>query len=1161
MGAVWRAEERATGRPVAAKVFHASGPEALQELKREFRVCRDLVHPNLVGLRELHVQGSVGLFTMELVDGVPFVAALRPSPRFRSTARTTLAWHHTAEEPPERPPEPPASDPRPLAADGLARLRHLLRQLLEALRTLHGTGIVHQDVKPENVLVTPDDRVVLLDFGLASLRHEGPADEIVGTIGYLAPERLTGAAPTPAADAFAVGVLLYEALVGRPPTQGPLHDQLRQLFGGEVVAPAEALDDVPEALSELAMTLLSPDPDARGTLDEALVALDTGRVEAPGAPPLLGRDEEIDALLDHLTARDARRICLLRGPSGHGKSRLLDALVERIAPDEGHLVLRSRCSAVEYVPFQGLDPLVDGLAQWLRSWSGDETPPPSAPLCGVFPVFGPPSTPVAATAEERLRAIDDLARLFRFAAERTRLVWILDDAQWLDGDSSWAIARLLRGSRIEARIVFAYRPDASFEARVREIEAPAREIALGELDASLVRAWWAQHARDGGDPIAGLTATTDHLPPFVVASLTTWLPRARPDEAGPGVLGWQSALRHAVDRLAPAAQDVVVFVCLAATDLRWEEAAGLVDGAAAPDAILRGAVASRLLHIERDFSTRALRPVHDRIRQGILEHLGADPVRHRRLAQVFAGRAAAEALVAHHYIAAGDEAAAVEPLARAAARAMEQSAFERAAGLYRQALACSGDRARFGVPLAEALAAHGRLADAAETLLRTAPNLPDRDRDRVRARAADLLIGAGMLDRGEAVLGELLREVGVSMPTSTATEFGRLAWWSVRGRLPRAGASTSPARLDALYVAGACLGVFEPVRSASLHAQHRAEATWSDDLAHQLRGRALDYCFALGQGAPPRRIRQLDEAIQGLVPAVDDPAVGAFVDAARGYGAFLACDWRGARHHLDRALEAYGDGRAGLWEQRFSEAARLAIDAMAVGPAALGQRADALREVAMARGDVTSRLQIDLSVGHLVRLLRDDDPEAARQALDEACEAWPRDLPHDLRFRNHIARTQFDLYEGDVDAAWRRWRAPPEEARHLQSFRFVRMSVAWWGGVAGVAGGASDRAIDRRVRTLRSLDALTPDALAHVLEGLRHRRAGASSLAREAFRRSLDGFHMEGHELLAAAAQALVEEDLTPIATLGAQDPAATLRALTGVDPAGLGHSGLSSPG
>src|SRR5262249_25091335 len=156
MGVVYEALDRQWNVPVAIKTLPALEPEALLRLKNEFRAVQGLHHRNLVRFGELLKDRRCWLFTMELVDGP-----------------TLLSW--VREE----------------GRCDVVRLRAGIAQLADALHALHAAGKVHRDVKPSNVLVTREGRVVLLDFGLITRVAADDAltgGSIVGTVEYMAPE-------------------------------------------------------------------------------------------------------------------------------------------------------------------------------------------------------------------------------------------------------------------------------------------------------------------------------------------------------------------------------------------------------------------------------------------------------------------------------------------------------------------------------------------------------------------------------------------------------------------------------------------------------------------------------------------------------------------------------------------------------------------------------------------------------------------------------------------------------------------------------------------------------------------------------------------------------------------------------------------------------------
>ena len=180
MGAVYEAFDRDRGQLVAVKTLLRFSPAALYRFKQEFRTLTDVVHPNLVHLYELVATDSDHVFfAMELVLGVDFLTySLRPD----ATIKTPSSRPATTRLPTDYGTEPEMDRTGPFDAASLVhaarpdmpspadfeRLRPALRQLVLGVNALHAAGKLHRDIKPSNVLVTPEGRVVLLDFGVAT---------------------------------------------------------------------------------------------------------------------------------------------------------------------------------------------------------------------------------------------------------------------------------------------------------------------------------------------------------------------------------------------------------------------------------------------------------------------------------------------------------------------------------------------------------------------------------------------------------------------------------------------------------------------------------------------------------------------------------------------------------------------------------------------------------------------------------------------------------------------------------------------------------------------------------------------------------------------------------------------------------------------------------
>src|SRR5262249_54570200 len=226
MGVVYEAFDRERANTVALKTLIRVDAQALYRFKNEFRSLSDLDHPNLVRLGELFCEGDHWFFTMELVEGCSFRSYVRPR-------EVDLTAHSQADTAPDPQLVPVVAqddvDTEPNAAFDERRLRSALVQLAQGLAALHAAGKVHRDIKPSNIHVTPDERVVLLDFGLvvpATSSATVTDAQAVGTALYMAPEQAASKAIGPEADWYAFGCVLFEALTGRTPIVGAPLDVL-----------------------------------------------------------------------------------------------------------------------------------------------------------------------------------------------------------------------------------------------------------------------------------------------------------------------------------------------------------------------------------------------------------------------------------------------------------------------------------------------------------------------------------------------------------------------------------------------------------------------------------------------------------------------------------------------------------------------------------------------------------------------------------------------------------------------------------------------------------------------------------------------------------------------------------------------------------------------
>ena len=278
MGQVFRGSVRGSGAAVAVKVLKpelVSDTEVVARFFRERSILTSIDHPNVAKVLDLVVEGETLGIVMELVEGQDLRRYLR--------ARGTL---------------PPGE------------AVYLAGQLLMGLAAVHAGGVVHRDVKPENVLVSMVRGQMMLkltDFGVSRLSYGASLTKmtsLIGTPEYMAPELAEHDAATPAADLYSAGIVLYEMLAGRTPFAGghPMAVLRRQ-----VEQPPPPITGVPGDLWAQIESLLAKDPGSRpGSAAAALsrlVPLQGGLAGLPALPPMADRESEA---VTHRGSRDSR---------------------------------------------------------------------------------------------------------------------------------------------------------------------------------------------------------------------------------------------------------------------------------------------------------------------------------------------------------------------------------------------------------------------------------------------------------------------------------------------------------------------------------------------------------------------------------------------------------------------------------------------------------------------------------------------------------------------------------------------------------------------------------------------------------------------------------------------------------------------------------------
>jgi eukaryotic-like serine/threonine-protein kinase len=255
MGEVWLAEDTLLGRPVAIKQLRTDPDAALEQwserMRREARLAAQLNHPNAVAIYDLLVVDEQPYVVMEYVAGDSLAQRIRRAGTL--TPEQAARW---------------------------------IGQVAGALEAAHARGIVHRDVKPANILITPYQAAKLTDFGIARSAQDVSQTQsgiLVGTPAFLAPEAARGGDPSPASDMWSLGATLYSAVEGRPPFGSGVDNPLAVLarIGSEPVPPASSAG----WLTPLLAALLDRDPARRPTAAQVHAALTPAASDAERTQP------------------------------------------------------------------------------------------------------------------------------------------------------------------------------------------------------------------------------------------------------------------------------------------------------------------------------------------------------------------------------------------------------------------------------------------------------------------------------------------------------------------------------------------------------------------------------------------------------------------------------------------------------------------------------------------------------------------------------------------------------------------------------------------------------------------------------------------------------------------------------------------------------------
>lgn len=234
MAVVYKAMCHRLNRYVAVKILRdelAQDEEFRARFQTEAQAVAMLSHPNIVSVYDVSHTEDVEYIVMELIEGVTLMQYMKK--------KGALGWKEAL---------------------------HFAVQISKALEHAHEKGIVHRDIKPQNIMILKDGTIKVADFGIAALEsaQEKKSDQTVGSVHYIAPEQARGEQPDPRSDIYSLGVVMYEMLTGKMPYDGDTAEQVaRKHIVGNATPPQELNPDIPEELAEITLKAMSADIDAR----------------------------------------------------------------------------------------------------------------------------------------------------------------------------------------------------------------------------------------------------------------------------------------------------------------------------------------------------------------------------------------------------------------------------------------------------------------------------------------------------------------------------------------------------------------------------------------------------------------------------------------------------------------------------------------------------------------------------------------------------------------------------------------------------------------------------------------------------------------------------------------------------------------------------------
>ncbi len=1097
-GFVYRALDTDAGRErgctkskrCALKVLRLGDPETIVRNRLGFRGMTQVQHRNLVRVDRIHRLGDYTALAMEEVCGETLSQSLKQLvalPHDQAFA-TLLAW---------------------------------MRDFAAGLAAMHAAGFIHRDVKPQNLMIDSLGRGRVIDYGLVE-KFDIDCDTtqesnfILGTPRYWSPEILYRQRYLPAGDIFALGLVMLESVRFlsshfRSGHADPIDDGVQRDKSADVDAKLlsgaidDLSDDVPELMIETCREMLDRHAAERPT------AMQIARLGLPPQPiscttghePMIGRElvlQQINRWIDGVFAGRTERLHL-SGPSGIGKTRVLDAVIDYIHSKLWGQVFRGRCRMREDAPWQAFEQICDSIAN--RYSRPDREPieldPVSAEILhGTFPflrktILSKMDLPLAGSSTMRL---DSLEAAARFSVELRKvgpLFIVVDDTQWADQDSLNVLDRLQTATgEIGLGVITVSRSQTD-----RQQIPPHVKIHLGAIDNEPVKACL-MHAAEingiqiddaavqeltiavGGSPFRLQEVAYEFRPGGALSQIHLDSMVGIRDKRPMGELVsikrlWQSRL----DRLSDEAKEVLLFVVTAGGRVSTQQLGELTGQGADVDVAVSDL--SRLRLIQDDATGgECIAIFHDRFADQVTATLSDRDKRRANAAWASllvhaddSRRLAAR--IAGHWIAAGQPGRAVSHSILAAEDAQRTLAHSEAARWHARVVDhLSGEERLYHIRQAARCYRDADLPiDAARYFMLLAESCEGQERFDCELNAAVLMLRCGQYEMVRERLVHFASELGLPRPKSPTMAKVSLAVQLVRahrgrGELMRSLTSQHPSTeplpkqaSNTDVVAGIndavrqrfelCLAIIRPLSmydnlyagELSMAASRLARQTGT--VSQRINVAVGESVFGSYDRGPKRdeseaNLKRLINVARDHGDALSRGDVMAgivFTHAHAGRWTEIEASLETCIQHYDQSSVSHG------FEVAHVRWVGLWADWMTGQWKRMRERHESMFDEAVRRNDLFQQQICCGGLGGNAWLVRDrlGDLKTLRQKKSAAVPMKPGEVMH---FMDQFGMSLDAVYEGDLDAAWRfQIEAELDIAKlPLQSYQLARIMAA-----------------------------------------------------------------------------------------------------------------------